>query len=485
MSFAKRNRLRVGLRARLTSWTASMLAVSLAAGFAWVHHGLSQVLAAKNDAFLGRKAAELVAVVRDAPRGDWNDLEAEVRREVDAYAAEGLVVIVRRPGTVIVAPPSPAGRSLADRIASSGPGPRTVSLSGSTPRYRVVSTSLEPVASGALALGLSLAETEATLAQFDRRAAVGGVAFLLLAVFGGIVLSSQALRPVARSIRTARRLNPADLSARLPRTGSGDELDELAGTINDLLDRLAAYHGQVIRFTADASHELRSPLAAMRAAIDVALQQPRTAAEYQDTLGSMGEQCDRLTALVNGLLLLSRADAGEAELRQEPIDLAALADGVAEMFQPLAEERGIELIWDHQPALRVRGDPPRLRQLLTNLVDNAIKFTAAGGTVRVRVESAGDYARLVVTDTGEGIPAEHLPHVFERFYQADPARSSAGTGLGLSICRWIADAHGGSIRAESEPSRGSTFFVDLPRALEGHPGIPARASPAGAKRAGT
>ena len=471
MSSVKNNRLRMGLRARLTLWTASMLAASLAAGFAWVHHGLSQVLAAKNDDFLGRKAAELLAVVRDDRSGNWDDLDAEIRREVDAYSAEGLVVIVRRPGLAVVAPPSEAGRRLADRLAESNPGPipRTITLSASAAPYRVVRTTLEPVASGAaLELGLSLAETEATLAQFDRRVAAGGVAFLLLAVFGGMLLSRQALQPVARSIRTARRLNPADLSARLLRTGSGDELDQLAGTINDLLDRLAAYHGQVIRFTADASHELRSPLAAMRAAIDVALQQPRTAAEYQDTLGSMGEQCGRLTALVNGLLLLARADAGEAELRREPVDLAAVADEVAELFQPLAEERGLELVWDRPPPVSVRGDSPRLRQLLTNLIDNAIKFTAAGGTVRVRVERAGNQARLAVADTGEGISAEHLPHVFERFYQVAPARSSEGTGLGLSICRWIADAHGGSIWAESAPTQGSTFIVNLPIAPEGH-----------------
>ncbi len=465
MSSVKNSRLRMGLRARLTLWTAGIMAMSLAAGFGWVHHGLSQVLAAKNDDFLGRKAAELVAVVRDSRSGNWDDLDAEIRREVDAYSAEGLVVIVRRPGLVVVAPPAEAGRRLAERIAASGPGPtpRTIALTAPPATYRVVMTTLDPAASSAaLELGLSLAETEATLAQFDRRVAAGGVAFLLLAVFGGVLLSRQALQPVARSIRTAQRLNPADLTARLPLTGAGDELDQLAGTINDLLDRLAAYHGQVIRFTADASHELRGPLAAMRAAIDVTLQQRRTAAEYQDTLGSMGEQCGRLTALVNGLLLLAQADAGQAELRREPVDLAALVDEVAEMFQPLAEERGLELVWDRSPAVPVRGDPPRLRQLLTNLVDNAIKFTEAGGTVRVRVERAGNLARLAVADTGEGILAEHLPHVFERFYQADPARSSAGTGLGLSICRWIADAHGGSIRAESGRAQGSTFTVDLP-----------------------
>ena len=164
---------------------------------------------------------------------------------------------------------------------------------------------------------------------------------------------------MARSIRTARRARPRRPVRRgCPGPASGDELDQLAGTINDLLDRLAAYHAQVIRFTADASHELRSPLAAMRAAVEVALQQPRTAEEYREVLASLGEQCERLTALVNGLLLLARADAGEVELRREPVDLAALAAEVAEMYQPLAEEHGVTLTWDH-PAPRARARATR------------------------------------------------------------------------------------------------------------------------------
>ena len=228
-------------------------------------------------------------------------------------------------------------------------------------------------------------------------------------------------------------------------------------TINELLDRLASYHSQMTRFTADASHELRSPLAAMRAAVEVALQKPRTAEEYRDVLGSLGEQSDRLTLLVNGLLTLARADVGEIELRLEIVDLSQLAAEIAEMYQPLAEERGVSLAWSGTSPVPVRGDPSRLRQLLTNLVDNAIKFNEPGGTVTIRADRDEHHARLAVTDTGIGIPADRLSHVFERFYQADLARSSGGAGLGLSICRWIVEAHGGTIRASSKPGNGSGF----------------------------
>jgi heavy metal sensor kinase len=463
---------------------AAVLALTLATGFAWVHHGLRAVLEAKNDAFLERKAAELVAVLRDEQSGGQEALEAEIRREVAAYGAEGLIVVVRRGGQVLVAPASDASERLAGRLAASAAGatPTTLTVTGpgQTLRYRttrIVVTPASPRGTGAgpgtnpgitLELGLSLAETEAILAQFDRRAATGGLAFLALAACGGLLFAHQALRPVAQSIRTARRLNPADLSARLPRTGAGDELDQLAGTINDLLDRLADYHAQVTRFTADASHELRSPLGAMRAAIEVALQQSRTAHEYCDILGSLGEQCERLTALVNGLLLLARADAGQVELGRVPIDLTALVAEVGEMYQPLAEERDITLTCHCPAALGVAGDPARLRQLLMNLIDNAIKFTEPGGCVTIRAEGVGaageSQVRLVIADTGAGIAPEHLPHIFDRFYQADPARSAGGTGLGLSICQWIAEVHGGSIHAASTPGRGSTFTVLLPAA---------------------
>ena len=461
MSFGKSKPL--GLRTKLTLWSSLVLSASMAAGFLWVHIGLRSVLAGKNDAFLERKAAELSAVARDARTGGTDALVAEIRREVSAYEAEGLVVVVRSRGNVLVAPVSDKSRVLSHRIASAGLGqtPETITLPGSSERYRFIRVDLgSPDES--LELGLSLAETESTLSQFEGRVAAGGLVFLLLAVLGGLFLSRQALRPVGLSIRTARGLNPENLSARLPRTGAGDELDELAGTINGLLDRLAAYHAQIIRFTADASHELRSPLAAMRAAVEITLGQPREIQEYRNVLASLGEQCERLTALVNGLLLLARADAGEVDVRRESVDLAALVSDVTDTYEPLAEERGVGLTAHTTSPVPVLGDSPRLRQLVTNLVDNAIKFTPAGGTVTLRVECDGTRARLFVSDTGEGISESDLPHIFERFYQVSSARSSGGCGLGLSICRWIVNAHGGTIEAKSNEGTGTIFLVMLP-----------------------
>jgi heavy metal sensor kinase len=452
----------LGLRTRLTLWTTLVLAVSFAAGFAWVHYGLRLVLEARNDAFLEQKAAELIAGVTSARPQARSELQAEIEREVEAYAAEGLIVVVREADRRSVAPRTDVARRLADQDLPVGP-PRTIVLPKHGGLFRVYHAAAGD-GGVSLELAISLVETKATLAAFDRRVAWGALVFLLLAVAGGFFLSRQALRPVSENIRSARRLDPENLSERLPTTGSGDELDELAGTINGLLDRLATYHARAVRFTADASHELRSPLGAMRAAVEVALQKPRGIEEYRSTLASLGEQCDRLTTLVNGLQLLARADAGEVVLARETVDLTSLVGEVVDMFDPIAEEAGVSLTAEDPGPLLLTGDPSRLRQLATNLLDNALRFTARGGSVSLRVERDAQRATLRVRDTGQGIPAEHLLHVFERFYQADAARALGGCGLGLSICRWIVKAHGGSIGVTSAEGKGTVFTVELPLA---------------------
>jgi signal transduction histidine kinase len=307
-----------------------------------------------------------------------------------------------------------------------------------------------------------------------------GLIVLLISPVAGHLLTNRTIQPLAQMIRTTARLRPGELGQRMPIRGTGDELDSLARTINGLLDRIANYLRQEHDFLANAAHDLRTPLAAIRSNVEVALGGRRTEAEYRELLALVIEQCSALQTLVNQLLLLAETDADRLRTDAEPVALDQVVAQACEMFEAVAEVQGIELRLAAAPAA-VEGNRHHLRQVLNNLLDNAIKFTAAslvpGQRGRVEVELMPDLARrevrLRISDTGPGISAEHLPHVFERFYRADQARNrdgaARGSGLGLSICRAIVEAHRGSIYAKSKPGHGATFNVVLPLAPSQRP----------------
>jgi signal transduction histidine kinase len=240
-------------------------------------------------------------------------------------------------------------------------------------------------------------------------------------------------------------------------------LDQLAATLNGLLDRLGAHLDSQRAFVANAAHELRSPLAALRTLAEVTLSQPRPAEEYCERVADIVEACDSLVSLVNQLLLLAEGETGLLRAAA-PVQLDRLADRMIDMFEGVAEQREVRLSLEAKEPVWVMGSATHLRQVISNLVDNALKFTPAGGSVVVRVHRDGEKAILEVRDTGSGIVAEDLPHVFERFYRADRARQrdGGGTGLGLSICRALVTAHHGEVRLESEPGRGTTITIRLP-----------------------
>jgi heavy metal sensor kinase len=294
----------------------------------------------------------------------------------------------------------------------------------------------------------------------------GGV-LLLVAPPVGYWLAGRATRPLQNIISTTDRLRPGALTERLPLRGTGDELDQLSCTINGFLDRIADHLTRQRDFVANAAHELRSPLTALRTSVEVALQRDRSPTEYQDLLGDLVAEADALSVLVNQLLLLAEGDADR--LRTDGV--VSLDDLVArgvDMFQAVADQGQVKLAITRNEHARVRCEAAHLRQVIHNLLDNAIKFTPPGGRVEVEVGPAPQdhrLARLVLRDTGIGIPAKDLPHVFDRFFRADRSRSreSRGTGLGLSICQAIVTACGGEVSLESAPGKGTTATVDLPR----------------------
>jgi heavy metal sensor kinase len=264
--------------------------------------------------------------------------------------------------------------------------------------------------------------------------------------------------------RMTARITADHLDQRLPVATSNDELGRLAQTINDMIARLERSFTEIRRFTADASHELRTPLTALRTEVEVALSKPTEAIDKQNLLGSILEECERLTRLTEQLLALAREDTRKGHQAYDLVDLAALVRGVVENMRPLAEAKGLRVSLHDEALLTVRGDEVRLRQVFYNLLDNAIKYTAACGEIEVDLEHRVGEAIIALRDTGIGIPAEHLPHVFERFYRVDKARTRAegGTGLGLSIAQGIVAAHGGRIELDSTPGRGTVCTVTLP-----------------------
>jgi len=296
--------------------------------------------------------------------------------------------------------------------------------------------------------------------------AIGLPIVVLVAVGGGYALVTRALRPVEQIADKAEGITQHNLAERLPVSATGDELEHLSESLNRMITRLEDAFQNSKRFVADASHELRTPLTILRGELENLAQDGRFSPDLRDRLGSMLEEVERLSKIVERLFALSRLDAGEAQEEWVRFDLKALTAAVADQMSLLAEDKDLTVTLETGAAVVVEGDRARLKQVVVNLLDNAIKYTLARGSIRLAVRAAGGQAVLEVTDTGIGIGAAALPHVFERFFRADDSRSRQpdGAGLGLAIVRYICNAHGGSVEAESAPGRGSCFRVIIPLA---------------------
>ncbi len=317
-------------------------------------------------------------------------------------------------------------------------------------------------------VGASYKHVEDALHGLALALALGLPLTIAAAITGGYWLTRRALKPVDEITRSAERITSRNLSERLPGTRTGDELERLSVALNRMIERLEESFLYVSRFTADASHELRTPLTILRGELEAAARRPQVAPELRETIGSALEETERLSRIVESLMAISRLDAGEARMEHDILDLAELAASTTEQMRLLAEDRDVALRCESRGRVKIEGDRARLKQVVVNLVDNAIKYTPAGGVVDVEICAVNGHATLEVSDNGVGIPAEALPHIFERFYRADKARSRqmGGAGLGLSIVKAIVAAHGGQVRVESVEGKGSRFMVDLPVAGE-------------------
>lgn len=293
----------------------------------------------------------------------------------------------------------------------------------------------------------------------------------IVGVCGALFLVRRALAPVVQTAQSAERITLHNLSERLPLAQTGDELEQLSLALNRMIARLSDAFEQNRRFLADASHELRTPLAALRGELESVVAETSVAPEMSDRVGSALEEVDRLAKIVDGLFAISRLDAGEARQERAQFDLAPLAASTTEQMSLLAEDKGITVECNARNSVNVEGDRARIKQVVVNLLDNAIKYTPPGGSISLSVRASEENAIIEVADTGIGIPAAALPHIFERFFRVDEARSrdAGGAGLGLAIVKSICNAHGGNVRVESNESQGSRFKVELPLARPGKP----------------
>jgi heavy metal sensor kinase len=289
---------------------------------------------------------------------------------------------------------------------------------------------------------------------------------LVLAIAGlaGYGLARRALGPIEQMARRAQDITPDRLHERLPNDHTGDELGQLACVFNQTLARLEQAFEQLRRFTSDASHELRTPLAAIRSVGEVGLQKNGSREDYRDIIGSMLEEVNRLTSLVDSLLTISRADAGSLQLQLVNVPLMQLAREAAAIFEVLAEEKAIRFLLTGDETAVVRGDRLFLRQAFVNLLHNAVKYSPVGGTIDIRIQGSPTGVSVEIEDDGPGVPSEDCTKIFDRFYRVDKARwsESGGAGLGLSITKWIIEAHRGRIAFDSAITRGCLFRIYIP-----------------------
>lgn len=467
--------MRVGFKTRLTIWHGAAIALILAGATFVGDRALTRMVMTQVDSALLTVAETEAASGLDDPaeRIHLHELKPEaggpsLRRFdklVQIVDAEGRVVdrSANLGGATLPAPPA-----LLARVRSGETVVETLPDFAGEP-VRMVSLPIEVRSSFRYAIQVATPLREAlAFLRAGRLLFLGGSAAILCAVMLiGAVLAKGALRPIDRIVRKARRIGESDLRGRLPDPGTPDEMGRLVATLNEMLDRVERSFEAQRRFTADASHEMRSPLSRLRSELEVTLRRPRSATEYEETLRSALEEVERLSRLTELLLTLARLDAGEAaEAPATPTLLLPLVEEEASRLTPEADGRTVALALEGSPGPAVRIAPEALRLVVSNLLHNALKFSPPNGRVAIRVLSEGDQAVLAVSDTGPGIPPEDLPRVFERFYRASASRSPdiPGVGLGLAIARAIVEAHGGRIAVDSAPGAGATFTVRLPLA---------------------
>jgi two-component system heavy metal sensor histidine kinase CusS len=461
------------IASRLTVWYTAAAFVLVLTATGYQYFALARNLDREDDQFLIEKVRAVRRVLEDHP-GDRAAIAEQVATEGESEESRFLIRVsftgraedaVESPGMAQVLPwtvfPSP-GAGTEGEVSE-----EHETADGRAFRLRSYQSESTPAV---IQVAMNTSHDDEILEDYRRRLSYVLGLSLIAAAAGGYWIARRGVRPIADVIATARRIRPAHLDERIATDGQPAEIRELAGTFNHMLDRLKDAFTRLGRFSADIAHELRTPVNNLRGGAEVALGRPRTPEEYREALGSCLEECGRLTRLIDSLLFLARAEDPKTELVAAATDVAAELRTVAEFFAPAAAEAGVRLEVQADPGLVVRADRHLLQQAVGNLVANALAHTPAGGTVTLFAGRDAAGVPFGVRDTGPGIPAEHLPYLFDRFYRADPARTAdrgrVGLGLGLAIVKGIAELHHGRVTAASAPGQGTTVTLTLPPGKE-------------------
>ncbi len=463
---------------RLTLWGTLITLATSAAVCITLYIGLSVSLHREVDSFLEGEVQEFLAILMEEGSEGFDAIENDIRRELGSRARNDLTFrLLSTDGELILA--SHADPSLPNpwKIApSERRGPRVwfETVHPTAARHETRACCMVATLPGrgeyVVQATYSMVGVATDLEQFMRLELIVLAAALILSFLGGRVFAQKSLQPIQKMTETAGAINASDLSARLNQSDDRDEIDQLAQVLNGMLERLERQVQQIRQFTADAAHELRTPLAALRGNAEMALSEGADSDRRREALEESIEEYDRLSRLTEDLLSLARADAGQLLAVRQPVNLGAAIEDVIDLFSALAEERGIELSDSTESEVSINADPGRIKQVLSNVLDNALKFTGSGGQVRAKLIASDNEAILTIVDTGIGIAKENIPKLFDRFYRADKARSrasaspgsNAGFGLGLPICRSIITAHGGTIELESSHGKGTTVVLRFP-----------------------
>jgi heavy metal sensor kinase len=460
------------LRFQLVAWYTTLLVVAFALVSLFMYLALKRVLMENLREILSRRVRKMAHLISDDPAPITREV---IQQEmVTLYAPEtpegiGRLFRVSRPdGTVIYQAPPPLDGSFdPNKVHIFNPDDsREFRIESAGEAELLIRTEKTKTTDGPMVIeaGGALSPIYTTINHMVLALGVAAPPFIFFAAVGAYFLIGRALRPVAEIAQTAEEISLQNLSERIPVPDTGDELETLSLALNGMIKRLHDSVENTRRFVADASHELRTPLAVLRGEMENVISQNRLSPEARERVASNLEEVERLSKIVQGLSALSRLDCGEAQEESIIFDLAKVAATTTEQMCLLAEDKGITLACSSLAGAQMRGDPARIKQIIVNLVDNAINYTAPGGRVEVKTLTKDGRAIMEVSDTGIGIPQEAQTKIFERFYRVDKARSRdiGGAGLGLSIVKSIVTAHGGNISVTSELGQGSVFRVDFP-----------------------